>query len=102
ALTCIAILFAILLLKPMPFCVLDEIEAALDDSNTQRIADYIKTFSDQTQFIMITHKKPTMESANNLYGITMQEKGVSRVVSVHLTDAIKNADDDRLKSAKAQ
>ena len=91
ALTAIAILFAILMLKPMPFCVLDEIEAALDDANVERFAKYLKRFSGYTQFIVITHRKPTMELADSLYGVTMEERGVSKVVSVLLSDAIKTA-----------
>ena len=84
ALTAIAILFAILKLRPMPFCLLDEIEAALDDSNVGRFANYLLKFSRETQFIVITHRKPTMELADNLYGVTMEEKGVSKLVSVKL------------------
>ena len=84
ALTAIAILFAILKLKPMPFCLLDEIEAALDEANVTRFAEYLGKFSGTTQFIVITHRKPTMELANNLYGVTMEEKGVSKLVSVKL------------------
>ncbi len=91
ALTAIAILFAILRLKPMPFCVLDEIEAALDDANAGRFAKYLRRFSEGTQFIVITHRKPTMELADNLYGVTMEEKGVSKIVSVKLSDAIRAA-----------
>ena len=91
ALTAIAILFAILKLKPMPFCLLDEIEAALDDANVQRFAEYLKRFAGTTQFIVVTHRKPTMELADSLYGVTMEEKGVSKIVSVKLSDAIKNA-----------
>ncbi len=87
--TAIAILFAILKLKPMPFCFLDEIEAALDDANIERYARYLKRFSDETQFIVITHRKPTMELADALYGVTMEEKGVSKIVSVKLSDAVK-------------
>lgn len=88
ALTAIAILFAILKLKPMPFCLLDEIEAALDDANANRFAKYLRRFSEDTQFIVITHRKPTMELADSLYGVTMQEKGVSKIVSVKLEDAV--------------
>ncbi len=90
--TAIAILFAILKLKPMPFCFLDEIEAALDDANIERYARYLKRFSDDTQFIVITHRKPTMELADSLYGVTMEEKGVSKIVSVKLSDAVKVVD----------
>ncbi len=86
ALTAIAILFAILKLRPMPFCVLDEIEAALDEANVDRFANYLKKFSEDTQFIVITHRKPTMEMADALFGVTMQEKGVSKTVSVKLSD----------------
>lgn len=87
ALTAIAILFAILKMRPMPFCVLDEIEAALDEANVDRFARYLKKFSEETQFIVITHRKPTMELADALFGVTMQEKGVSKTVSVKLSDA---------------
>lgn len=86
ALTAIAILFSILRLRPMPFCVLDEIEAALDEANVDRFARYLKKFSNETQFIVITHRKPTMELADSLFGVTMQEKGVSKLVSVKLSD----------------
>jgi len=92
ALTAIAILFAILKLKPMPFCMLDEIEAALDDANAGRFAKYLRRFSEGTQFIVITHRKPTMELADNLYGVTMQEKGVSKIVSVQLSEAVETAE----------
>ena len=91
ALTAIAILFSILRLRPMPFCVLDEIEAALDEANVDRFARYLKKFSGETQFIVITHRKPTMELADALFGVTMQEKGVSKLVSVKLSD-ITDAD----------
>ena len=70
----------------MPFCVLDEIEAALDEANVERFARYLKNFSAGTQFIVITHKKVTMELADALFGVTMQEKGVSSIVSVELAD----------------
>ncbi len=86
ALTAIAILFAILKMKPSPFCVLDEIEAALDDANVKRFARYLQRFSDTTQFIVISHRKGTMEAADVLYGVTMQEKGISKVLSVRFDD----------------
>jgi chromosome segregation protein len=92
ALTAIAILFAILRLKPMPFCVLDEIEAALDDANAGRFAKYLRRFSEETQFIVITHRKPTMELSDSLYGVTMEEKGVSKIVSVKLSEAVAAAE----------
>ena len=86
ALTAIALLFAIQNLKPSPFCLLDEIEAALDDSNVGRFAGYLHKLTKHTQFIVITHRRGTMEKADRLYGITMQEKGVSTLVSVSLID----------------
>ena len=86
SLTAISLLFAIQSLKPSPFCLLDEIEAALDDSNVTRFAKYLKKLTKDTQFIVITHRKGTMESADILYGITMQEKGVSTLVSVNLIE----------------
>lgn len=87
ALTAIALLFAIQNLKPSPFCLLDEIEAALDDSNVGRYANYLHKLTEHTQFIVITHRKGTMSAADRLYGITMQEKGVSTLVSVDLLDS---------------
>ncbi|MCQ2507794.1 MAG: chromosome segregation protein SMC [Dorea sp.] len=84
ALTAISLLFAIQNLKPSPFCLLDEIEAALDDSNVTRFAQYLHKLTDHTQFIVITHRRGTMTAADRLYGITMQEKGVSTLVSVNL------------------
>ena len=86
ALTAIALLFAIQNLKPSPFCLLDEIEAALDDSNVGRFAKYLHKLTKNTQFIVITHRRGTMEQVDRLYGITMQEKGVSTLVSVSLID----------------
>lgn len=91
ALTAIALLFAIQNLKPSPFCLLDEIEAALDESNVGRFARYLHKLTQNTQFIVITHRRGTMEKADRLYGITMQEKGVSALVSVNLID--KELDD---------
>ncbi len=86
ALTAIALLFAIQNLKPSPFCLLDEIEAALDDSNVTRFAQYLHKLTKNTQFIVITHRRGTMTAADRLYGITMQEKGVSTLVSVDLIE----------------
>lgn len=91
ALTAIAILFAILRLKPMPFCVLDEIEAALDDANVNLFAEFLKKFSDFTQFIVITHRKPTMRHADTIFGVTMEEKGVTKIVSIEFEEAVKHA-----------
>ena len=87
ALTAIALLFAIQNLKPSPFCLLDEIEAALDDSNVDRFAKYLHKLTKNTQFIVITHRRGTMVSSDRLYGITMQEKGVSTLVSVNLVES---------------
>ena len=84
ALTAIALLFAILKLSPSPFCVLDEIEAALDDVNVYRYAEFLKKFSEKTQFLVITHRKGTMEVANTVYGVTMQEHGISKLISQKL------------------
>ncbi|HET6872115.1 MAG TPA: chromosome segregation protein SMC, partial [Sporolactobacillaceae bacterium] len=86
ALTAIALLFAILKVRPVPFCVLDEVEAALDDANVDRYADYLTKFSKETQFIVVTHRKGTMEKADVLYGVTMQESGISKLVSVRLEE----------------
>ena len=84
AFTAIALLFAMLKINPSPFCVLDEIEAALDDVNVYRFADYLKKFTDDTQFLVITHRKGTMEVGNSVYGITMEENGVSKLLSMKL------------------
>jgi chromosome segregation protein len=86
ALTAIALLFSILKVRPVPFCILDEVEAALDEANVFRFSQYLKSFSAETQFIVITHRKGTMEEADVLYGVTMQESGVSKLVSVRLED----------------
>jgi len=91
ALTAIAILFAMLRLKPTPFCFLDEIEAALDDGNISTFADYLRGFSRDTQFVVVTHRKGTMERCDGLYGVAMEEKGVSTMLSVELKDVDANA-----------
>ena len=88
ALTAIALLFSILKTKPTSFCILDEIEAALDDSNINRFSHYLREISKETQFIVITHRKGTMEYADTLYGATMEEKGVTKLVSMKLSNAV--------------
>ena len=85
-LTAIALLFSILNIRVVPFCILDEVEAALDDANVASFGEYLQDYKNKSQFIVITHKKKTMEYANTLYGITMQESGVSKLVSVRLED----------------
>ena len=84
AFTAIALLFAILKMSPAPFCVLDEIEAALDDVNVYRYAEFLKKFSQDTQFLLITHRKGTMEAADTVYGVTMEEHGISKLLSMKL------------------
>ena len=86
AFTAIALLFAILKVRPTPFCILDEIEAALDDVNVYRYADYLKKYSKKTQFIVVTHRRGTMEAANILYGVTMQEKGISKLLALNIDE----------------
>ena len=86
AFTAIALLFAILKINPAPFCVLDEIEAALDDVNVYRYAEYLKKFAKDTQFLVITHRKGTMEAADTIYGVTMEEKGISKLLSMKLKE----------------
>ena len=82
----IAIYFAILCLRPAPFCILDEIEAALDEVNVERLAQYIKRYSHGTQFIMITHRRGTMAAATRLYGVTMPEQGVTKLLALHINE----------------
>jgi chromosome segregation protein len=85
AMTAIALLFALYQVKPSPFCILDEVDAPLDDANIVRFNDMIRFHSEETQFILVTHNKRTMEAADTLWGVTMEEEGVSKVVSVRLT-----------------
>ena len=87
ALTAIALLFAILKLKPTAFCILDEIESALDDANVTNFAEYVRNYSDDTQFILITHRKGSMAVCDSLYGVAMEERGVSKVVSAKFTES---------------
>ncbi|HZW98264.1 MAG TPA: chromosome segregation protein SMC [Bacillota bacterium] len=90
SLTAIALLFAIFKLKPAPFCVFDEVESTLDDANVLRFTEYISRYADETQFILVTHRKGTMEAAERLYGVTMQERGVSSIYSMKLSDYINS------------
>ena len=92
ALTAIALLFSIIEVRPVPFCILDEVESALDEANVMRYSKYLKKFSEKTQFIVITHRKGTMEGADVLYGITMQESGVSKLISVKLSEVPRRSD----------
>ena len=98
ALIAISCLFAILRVRPIPMCILDEVEAALDIANVERFAKYLKEFSGTTQFIVVTHREGTMEECDLLYGATMQQKGVTKLVSVKLEEAIdfvkENCEDD--------
>ena len=87
AFVAIALYFAIIKVRPTPFCVMDEIEAALDEANVIRFAEYLRKMSGNTQFIVITHRRGTMEEANRLYGVTMQEKGVSQVIELDVAEA---------------
>lgn len=87
--TAICLLFAILKIKPGPFCILDEIEASLDESNVTRFAGFLKNFAQFTQFIVISHRKGTMEAGDVLYGVTMEDKGVSSLISVRISETIK-------------
>ena len=82
----IALYFAIMKANPTPFCILDEIEAALDEVNVDKFADYVKHYSDKTQFVIITHRRGTMEAAERLYGVTMHEKGISDVISIDVSE----------------
>ncbi len=93
AFVAIALYFAILKVHPTPFCIMDEIEAALDDANVTRYARYMRTLAGHTQFIVITHRRGTMEEADVLYGVTMQEQGVSKILTINLNDMAKEAED---------
>ena len=90
ALAAVALLFAILKVTPAPFCIYDEVEAALDDVNVARFGQYVKRYSRQTQFIVITHRRGTMEIADKLYGVTMPQKGISKVLTMDVNDVGKD------------
>ena len=94
AFVAIALYFAILKVRPTPFCVMDEIEAALDEANVIRYAEYMRRMCDRTQFIIITHRRGTMEEADHLYGVTMQEKGVSKIIELDLDQAQRSVEND--------
>jgi len=102
ALTALSLLFAIYLVKPSPFCVFDEVDAPLDDANVGRFINMLQSFTDRIQFIVITHNKKTMEAANHLYGVTMQEPGVSRMVSVHIGEVDKYRDKSTAREAQRE
>ena len=87
ALTAISLIFAIFLIKPSPFCLLDEVDAPLDDANVARFTNLLRQLSGESQFIIITHNKKTMELGDRLYGVTMEEPGISKTVSVHFQEA---------------
>ena len=89
SLTVIALLLAFSAYRPAPFCVFDEVDAALDEANVERMAKYLKNYSGQTQFIVITHRRKTMEAATVLQGVTMEEKGVSRLVTVKVAEIME-------------
>ena len=93
ALTAVALIFGIFLIKPTPFCLLDEVDAPLDEGNVGRYNDMVKEMSKQSQFILITHNKRTMEIADTMYGVTMQEPGISSLVAVKLKEAAAANDD---------
>ena len=96
ALTAISLVFSLFQLNPAPFCLLDEVDAPLDDTNTERLCKLIQKMSQQTQFIFISHNKITMELAQQLVGVTMQERGVSKVVSVDIEEALRMSDKSAL------
>ncbi|HET6440583.1 MAG TPA: chromosome segregation protein SMC, partial [Anaeromyxobacter sp.] len=91
ALTAVALIFAIFLIKPTPFCLLDEVDAPLDDANVGRFNEMVKEMSRSSQFILITHNKRTMEMVDTLYGVTMEEPGVSKLISVRLSDRTRES-----------
>ena len=97
-LTALSLLFAFFTHNPAPFCIMDEADAALDEANVERFVNLIKEFSNSTQFIVVTHNKRTMESARRLYGITMEESGVSKVMSVNLADRADQAKKEELEA----
>jgi len=101
ALTAIALVFSLFQLNPAPFCVLDEVDAPLDDTNTERLCKLIQKMAEKTQFIYISHNKITMEMAHQLIGVTMQERGVSKIVSVDIEEAMRLSDNHNQAEAVA-
>jgi chromosome segregation protein len=101
AMTAVALIFAIFLIKPSPFCLLDEVDAPLDEANVGRFNDLIREMTDRSQFIVITHNKRTMQIADTLYGVTMEEPGISKLVSVNLGAIGKDAPTRERRSAAA-
>ena len=101
SLIALCVLFAILKVKPVPLVILDEVEAALDQSNVERFAQYLHQYTNRTQFIVVTHRPGTMENCDVLYGVTMQHQGVSQMLKVELTDAVNMADQKGQAGAQA-
>ena len=99
AVVAIALYFAILKVHPTPFCVMDEIDASLDDANVVRFARYMRSIADKTQFIVITHRRGTMEEADILYGVTMQEEGVSKMLTINMNDVAKELNSEIARRA---
>ncbi len=97
--TAVALIFSIFLIKPSPFCMLDEVDAPLDEANIGRFNELVREMSAKSQFIIITHNKRTMEIADTLYGVTMEEPGVSKLVSVRINDFDQAAESERLQRA---
>jgi chromosome segregation protein len=102
ALTAVSLLFAIFMQRPSPFCLLDEVDAPLDDANVGRFVDMVKEMTDRSQFVIITHSKITMEGSDSQYGVTMQEPGVSKMISVNLVkNNVSSGDSDNIQTGAA-
>ena len=102
ALCGIALLFAVLIIKPTPFCLMDEVDSALDEANVDRFAAFLKDLSQETQFLMITHRQGTMESASSLWGVTMEEEGVSKLISMKLPEEYREEMDSKQITEQGQ